>query len=156
MVRPPNSKGRYSEGEFLPANPEKCLNSGKIFYRSSWELNFMNKCDTNPAIMQWASEAIKIPYYNMITKKQTIYIPDFLIQYVDANNKVHIDLIEIKPLNQTIQERARGVRNKVQLAINTCKWKAAHKWCKKHGMGFKIITEADLFPALTGRRKRKR
>lgn len=154
--RPPNSKGRYSEGEFTPKNPEKYIGSERIFYRSSWELMFMNVCDTRPDIIKWASEIIRIPYFNTFTRKQTIYVPDFIIQYVDKHNKIHTELIEIKPLNQTVLEKARGNRNKIQLAINTAKWNAARKWCKANGVGFRILTEADLFTKIGGYKKRKR
>ena len=70
-------KTKFSHGKFTPKNPEKYIGTYPISYRSSWELVFMNKCDTHPNIKQWASESIKIPYRNPLTKKHTYYIPDF-------------------------------------------------------------------------------
>ena len=54
-------------------------------------------CDNNDAVLQWTSEGIKIPYYNPVKGKQTIYVPDFLVVYTDANKKQHTELIEVKP-----------------------------------------------------------
>lgn len=149
-------KKAYSQGRFIPKNPEKYIGSKDPIYRSSWELVFMNVCDNHPSITKWASESVRIPYFNTFTQKHTIYIPDFLIQYVDKNGKNHVELIEIKPLNQTLKEKARGTRNKVQLAINTAKWNAARKWAKNKGMMFRILTEAELFAQVGGYQKRKR
>ena len=76
-------KPKWHQGEFTPKNPEKYIGTYPIIFRSSWELVFMNKCDTHPSIKQWASESLKIPYYNPFKRKSTIYVPDFLISYVD-------------------------------------------------------------------------
>ena len=43
----------------------------------------MRFCDEHPGVTQWASEAIKIPYRNPLTGKNTIYVPDFFISYSD-------------------------------------------------------------------------
>ena len=66
-------------------------------YRSSWEYTFCTFCDNNPAVIQWASEAITIPYRNPVSGKNTVYVPDFLVVYEDKNQKKHTELIEIKP-----------------------------------------------------------
>ncbi len=149
-------KKEYSQGEFVPKNPEKYIGTYPIVYRSSWELVFMTACDNHPDIIQWASESLKIPYFNTFTRKQTVYIPDFIVRYNDKKGNQHVELIEIKPMNQTLSEKAKGTRNKVQLAINTAKWKAAAQWAKKHGMGFRVMTEADLFSQVASYQKRKR
>ena len=74
---------KYSQGKYQIRNPEKYIGKKSPTYRSSWELTFMMFCDNNPAILQWASEAIQIPYRNPFTNKNTIYVPDFLIIYMD-------------------------------------------------------------------------
>ena len=63
---------KFSQGEFIPKNPQKIIGKSVPVYRSSWEFTFMCFCDNNPAIVQWASEAIQIPYRNPVTNKQTI------------------------------------------------------------------------------------
>ena len=65
---------RYSTGNFKPKNPEKYIGVGAIRWRSSWEFSVMKMCDENPAIKQWASESVKIPYKDPLTGKATIYV----------------------------------------------------------------------------------
>jgi hypothetical protein len=137
---------RFAQGKYTVANPEKYVGKKNPTYRSSWELHFMRFCDTNPNIQKWASEAISIPYRCPITGKQTIYIPDFFIQYVDKANKLNVELIEIKPQNQTLREKVgKNRNNQIQYARNVAKWRAAQAWCKNQGIKFRIINEQDLF-----------
>ena len=106
----------------------------------------MRFCDTNPNIIKWASEAIKIPYKDPFTGRQTIYVPDFFIQYTDRNNKINTELIEVKPINQTLKEHVgKSKNNQIQFAKNQYKWRAANEWCAKQGIRFRILTENDLF-----------
>jgi hypothetical protein len=106
----------------------------------------MKFCDTNPSVQKWASEAISIPYRDPLTGRQTIYVPDFFIQYVDKNMKTHVELIEIKPASQTILERVgKNKFNQAQYVKNQAKWAAATVWCKQQGIKFRIVNENDLF-----------
>ena len=70
---------KYAQGKFNPTNTDKYLGRQLPTYRSSWEQRFMMFCDTNPSVLSWASEPVKIPYFNPVKNKQTIYVPDFLI-----------------------------------------------------------------------------
>ena len=127
-------------------HPEKYVGTKVPTYRSSWELTFMNFCDTNRSIMKWASEAVQIPYRDPITQRQTVYVPDFFIQYVDKNNKMIVELIEIKPASQTILERVgKNKYNQAQFVKNQAKWAAASLWCKQQGLRFRILNENDIF-----------
>ena len=115
-------------------------------YRSGWEFHFMRFCDEHPAVEAWASEAIKIPYRNPLSGKQTIYVPDFFISYKDAKGKTHAELIEVKPSNQSVKEElGRSQYNKAHFIVNQAKWEAANAWCKQQGVKFRIITEKDIF-----------
>lgn len=105
----------------------------------------MTFCDNNPAVINWASESITIPYYNPVKGKQTIYVPDFLIVYVDANGRQHTELIEIKPSTETTLESARSYRDKLMVAMNMAKWQAADAWSKANGIRFRVVTESDIF-----------
>jgi hypothetical protein len=137
---------RFAQGKYKVVNPEKYVGKRSPTYRSSWELYFMRFCDTNPSIIKWASEAISIPYRCPITGKQTIYVPDFFIQYVDKNSKMHTELIEVKPQNQTVYEKVgKNRNNQIQYARNVAKWRAAQAWCKAQGIKFRVINEQDLF-----------
>jgi hypothetical protein len=135
----------YAQGKFQVKNPEKYIGQGLPTYRSGWEFTFMQFCDNNPAILQWASEAIKIPYRNPFTNKQTIYVPDFLIIYIDAKQQKHAEVIEIKPSTETTMEAARSTRDRAYVALNMAKWQAANHWCKQQGMHFRVVTENQIF-----------
>jgi hypothetical protein len=137
---------RFAQGKFVPKNPQKYIGLKVPTYRSSWEWQFMRFCDTNAAIQQWACEAIQIPYRNPLTGKNSIYIPDFFIQYVDAKNRTNVDLIEIKPQNQAVLESVgKSKVRQAQYIQNQAKWAAANAWCRHQGIKFRIITENELF-----------
>lgn len=135
----------YANGEFTPTNPAKYVGKLPITYRSSWEISMMRVLDLHPNVLQWASESITIPYLHPITGKWTFYIPDFLVVFVDKNGVKRAELIEIKPAKETFVDEAKSKKDKVVLAINLAKWKAAQEWCHKNGVVFKVMTEHDLF-----------
>jgi hypothetical protein len=135
-----------ARGKFSPKNPEKYMGLGDPTYRSSWELTFMMFCDNNPSVQQWASESVKIPYRDPLTGKNTIYVPDFLILYLDKNARKHAELVEIKPNNQaTLEAVGKNKLNQAQYIRNLAKWEAATAWCKKYGVQFRVISERDIF-----------
>jgi hypothetical protein len=137
---------RFARGKFVPKHPEKYIGNKTPTYRSSWEWSFMNTCDTHPSIQRWASEAISIPYRDPLTNKQTIYIPDFFIQYVDKTGKMFVELIEVKPSNQaTLESVGKSKYNQAQFVKNQAKWQAAQIWCKRQGIKFRVLSEKDLF-----------
>lgn len=137
--------GKWQNGTYEVRNKEKYLGKSNPKFRSSWELMFMQFCDNNPAILEWDSEGLRIPYRNPITGKQTIYIPDFLIFYIDKKGKKHAELIEIKPKKEALHENAKSQWDKAALLTNYAKWDAASKWAKRNGVFFRVITEDDMF-----------
>jgi TnsA endonuclease N terminal len=136
---------KYAQGKFQIRNPAKYIGKGTPTYRSGWEFAFMQFCDNNPAVLQWASESINIPYRNPFTNKQTIYVPDFLIIYIDSKNQKHAELVEVKPSTETTMESARSMRDKAYVALNHAKWAAANSWCRQNGMRFRVVTENEIF-----------
>ncbi len=137
---------KFAQGIFKIKNPEKYVGTGLPKYRSSWEHTFMLFCDNNPSIQQWASESIKIPYRDPLTGKQTVYVPDFFIVYLDRNLKRHAELIEIKPANQMLREKVgKNPYNQAQYVKNMAKWAAASNWAKQNGVRFRVINENDIF-----------
>jgi len=136
---------KYANGFYQVINAEKYIGKKTPHYRSGWENTFMRFCDLNPAILQWASESVHINYRNPFTNKMTIYVPDFLIIYVDKGGAQHAEVIEIKPSTQTTMEAARSTRDQAAAILNMCKWEAARAWCKAQGMTFRIVTEKDIF-----------
>lgn len=138
--------GKFLQGKFNLKNPEKYIGNKTPTYRSSWEWTFMKTCDEHPSIQQWASESIKIPYRDPTTGKQTIYVPDFLIVYIDQTGKKHAEIVEIKPANQTLLEKVgKNVGRQYQYVKNMAKWEAARAYAKQLGITFRIINETDLF-----------
>lgn len=136
---------KFQQGEYLVENKQKYVGGKPPYYRSSWELAFCRMCDSHPNIVKWASENIKIPYLNPLTGKHTVYVPDFMIQYIDKNGSEHVELIEIKPSTQTTMENARGKRDQASVVLNAAKWAAANEWCKRKGIRFKVINEDQIF-----------
>lgn len=140
---------KYSSGIFKPKNPQKYVGKGAIQYRSSWERVLMQVCDQHPNILQWASESIQIPYLDPNTLKWRMYIPDFFIIYIDRDGKKHGDIIEIKPMSQTLEAAAKSKSDRAALIINTAKWRSAVTWCNQQGLVFRIMTENEIFRNLS-------
>ena len=136
---------KYANGIYQLLNPEKYVGKKSPHYRSSWEHAVMRMCDGNPAIMQWANESIHISYRNPFTNKNTIYIPDFFVVYVDANGQKHAEVWEVKPHKETTMEAAKSKRDQAYAVLNAAKWQACQAWCKANNVKFRIITEHDLF-----------
>lgn len=136
---------KFASGIYTPKNPQKYLGKASIKYRSSWELVFMRFLDNNPNVLQWASESVKIPYRNPLTGKQSIYVPDFIIVYQDANGANHAECIEIKPSSQATMEAAKSRHDKLHVVKNMAKWQACQQFCKMNNLTFRIISEKDLF-----------
>ncbi len=136
---------KYASGKYTIKNPEKYMGKRTPTYRSSWEFTFMSFCDNNPAVINWSSEGIRIPYFNPVSGKNTVYVPDFLVIYVDANKRKHSELIEIKPSTETTMEAAKSYRDKLSVAMNMAKWAAADSWAKANGIRFRVVTEYDIF-----------
>ncbi|MCS7317024.1 MAG: TnsA endonuclease N-terminal domain-containing protein [Candidatus Dojkabacteria bacterium] len=140
----PKQNGKY-KGKNLP------------IARSSWEYEFMKFLDSNPYVVEWFSEGIKIPYINpfrTVEEKRPIvwyYYPDFFVK-LQKDGKTWCEIIEIKPYKQTIQpikhkyKTQKLFENEMKTYIlNQEKWKAAYNFCKSKGWIFKVITEKDLF-----------
>lgn len=136
---------KYANDIYKIINQEKYIGKGNPRYRSSWEMIFFRMCDLNPAVLKWASESITIPYFNPFTQKQTIYVPDIFMVYIDKNGTQHSELVEIKPMSETFMEAAKSKKDQLAFALNTCKWQAAKKWCAANGIQFRVINENQIF-----------
>ena len=136
---------KFHKGQYTVLNASKYSGSGTPVFRSSWEQTFMQFCDTNPNVMAWASEPVRISYQHPLTGKVTSYVPDFVIVYRDAKGNKNAELIEIKQANQSNPKFARGRAQQAQVAINYAKWDAATHWAKKRGMKFRVLNEGDIY-----------
>ena len=137
---------KYAQGKFAIQNPTKYIGNRAPTYRSSWEFHFMQFCDSHPSVSKWSSEAIRIPYRNPFTNKNTIYVPDSFIVYTDKTGSQHAELIEVKPASQTIREKVGKNKNdQAHFILNQYKWQAATAWCKQQGIAFRVVNENDIF-----------
>ena len=138
-------------GKFAPRNPAKYKGDFKaIVYRSLLERNFFVYCDENPAILQWWSEELAIPYRDPFTSKRRRYYPDCYIKVRKADGTIEESLIEIKPSNKTREPKTRVratrkyIKEVMDWGVNSRKWEAAAAYCKKQGWTWRIITEKDI------------
>ena len=137
---------RFAQGQFTPTQPQKYIGKHKPRYRSGWELTFMTFCDTHKNVLYWASEAMTIPYIHPFTGKRTNYIPDFFVVYENKYGKKIAEVVEIKPKKQSlIESKVANAKDRMVVAINHAKWKAAMAYCQSQGFTFRVITENDLF-----------
>jgi hypothetical protein len=143
-----------SQGIFIPKNPKKVVGNQTIQFRSSWELKIMRFLDEHPSVIQWASESIKIPYYDPVTQRNRYYIPDFLVMYLDKQGRQRAELVEVKPAKESMMENAKSKRDKLAIATNSAKWTAAMAWSKKSGVTFRVLTENEIFSGMGKPKKR--
>jgi restriction endonuclease len=94
------------------------------FYDSSWERDYMEKLEAEPAVAKWTkNHGIRIPYYDNDGAFHT-YTPDFLVEMADGTVELH----EVKGtqfLGNPITRR---------------KFEAATKFCKARKMVFRAIS----------------
>jgi len=149
MAIPLNGKGKFKQGTFKPKNPSKYIGKEQPVYRSGWELKFFRFCDDNVNVVEWASEAVIIPYVSPVDNKVHRYYTDGIIAIKEATG-IKKYIVEIKPSVQTkppVQGKKKHktmVYETIRYAQNQAKWDAARKWCKKHNYEFLILTEGEL------------
>ena len=143
---------KFHQGAYTLKNTEKYLGKGMPRYRSSWELAVFRMADAHPSVIGWGSETHRIPYKNPLTGKNSSYVPDLLMVYKDKNGQNHAEIIEIKPSGQMLGE-AKSQMEKAQAVVNQAKWETARAWCKAHGLGFRVITEHEIFNKPRKRKK---
>lgn len=141
----------YIQGYFKPKRPEKYVGDvNNIYYRSSWELKFLNWCDSNPSVLKYNNEELVIPYISPVDKRPHRYFVDFVIMVKTRTNEIKKYAVEIKPEHQTEPPKSSRKTKKfltemATYAVNIEKWKSADNYCKKHNMEFIVLTEKHLF-----------
>lgn len=147
LSKTPNK--RYRQGKFIPTNPQKYIGiKSDIFYRSSWEKRVMMWFDTNPSVLGWNSEGLKVRYFFALDSKDHTYHVDFLVKMKTRSGEVKTYAIEVKPHKETLPPKTR---DKKRLLLETetymknqAKWEAAKKYCDECGITFLVLTERDL------------
>ena len=135
------------KGKFRPKNHKKYKGDFReVIYRSSWELKFMQYCDTNKKILKWSSEEIIIPYKSPVDNRVHRYFPDFYVKYKDVKGKIREKVVEIKPAKQVSEPKIQKRRTKKYVsevftyATNQAKWAAP-----KASLTYISAIEAKLF-----------
>tara|TARA_R110002124_G_scaffold84503_6_gene219953 strand:+ start:345 stop:779 length:435 start_codon:yes stop_codon:yes gene_type:complete len=134
-------------------NPTKYIGDPtNIICRSLWERRVCKYLDENKSVSRWGSEELAIPYYSPVDRKMHRYFPDFIAEIMNKNGTVKTYVVEVKPKKQTEppkkpkRKRKSYIQESLTYIVNTEKWKAAEKYCKKNGWEFIILTEDDILP----------
>ena len=142
----------YHQGKFSPRNPDKYVGGdvSNITYRSSWEKKVMIRFDSDPSILKWNSEDLKIKYISPVDNRIHNYHVDFTIEVRTKTGEIKKFIVEVKPLAQTKppvapkRKTARYITEVTTFAVNTSKWKAAKNWASQNGFEFVILTEKEI------------
>jgi len=95
---------------------------GRFYYRSSYELRFLELIDTDLSVVQLQYEEVVIPYGSY-----QHYVPDYLVTLANGQKF----MVEIKP----------------ERLLSYCeeKHEAARAWCSRNSMVFLVLAEDVLF-----------
>jgi hypothetical protein len=139
-------------GRFTPKSPNKYKGDvTNIIWRSTWELRFLKYLDTNPAILEYGSEEVVVPYISPVDGKRHRYFVDFYFKVKTKEGATKKYLVEVKPYSQTIEpKRPKRITESYMSSvytylINQAKWKSAKEFAKNSGMEFIVLTEKELF-----------
>ena len=143
---------KWQQRKFYPKNPSKYRGDPtQIFMRSSWETRFSIWADSNPAIVEWSSETVVIPYISPVDNRWHRYFVDFWIKVKDKDGKLTTYLVEIKPHKQSVPpEVKKGKHTKTLMMesatflVNQAKWQYAKQYAAQRGWQFIVITENEL------------
>ena len=140
---------KFRQGLFKPKNSNKYVGKSPPVYRSGWELRFFRWCDENTNVVEWASEAVIVPYVNPLDGKVHRYYTDGIIA-IKENGILNKYIIEIKPSTQVEAPKPGKKRQSTVIyenkryIQNMAKWEAAKKWCNQRNYKFLILTEKEL------------
>ena len=97
-----------------------------IPYRSSYELAYLKQLESDPLVVSYEYEPVRISYFFEGQKHTTI--PDFLVHYTDG----HTELVEVKA-NWCLNDES--IR---------CKLEAVKRYASKSNLLFLLVTETCL------------
>lgn len=149
MSIPLQKNSKFRQGTYKPKNAQKYIGKGAPVYRSGWELKFFKWCDDNVNVIEWASEAVIIPYVSPLDGKVHRYYTDGVVA-IREGDKITKYIIEIKPSAQVTPPKVGNKKKRTviyeaaRFAQNQAKWTAAREWCSKKNYSFLILTEKEL------------
>jgi len=97
-----------------------------IPYRSSYELAYLKQLESDPLVVSYEYEILRISY--QVAEKEHFTKPDFLVHYSDD----HTELVEVKS------------DWCIDLPSIKAKLEAMKKYAEEHNWTFKLVTEKDL------------
>jgi len=101
-------------------------NNDNIPYRSSYELEYLKQLESDPLVVTYEYESLRIEYqFNGVSRTT---IPDFLVHYTDG----HTELVEVKA-NWCLNDES--IR---------CKLEAVKRYASKSNLLFLLVTETCL------------
>ena len=146
----------WRQGLYTLKNPDKYLgNKNYIRFMSSWEKRMHEFLDSNPNVLAWCSEPLAIPYIKPTDGLKHNYIPDYYVEYQDADGNIKRKILEVKPRAQRVLKEGMSKLDVINFHINQAKWTYAKAWCDAHGLEFEVISETQDASNKRSFRKRK-
>lgn len=150
MIKGVKPSGRFTSGEYNPANKEKYVGTYPIIFRSSWEKKMCFYLDNDPKVIKWASEPFEIPYISRVDRKRHRYYPDFYFMVLRGDECLEY-VAEVKPNQQLNRPNKPKTTNIVtQQKFNyqlknyltvVSKMEAAKEWCAARKYRYIFIDE---------------
>lgn len=100
--------------------------AGEIRCHSSWEAAYANYLDTDPSVLSFVKDKIRIPYFDGIKKR--VYITDFFVELVSGEKL----LVEVKPKELLLDD------------VIPLKTEAAKQWCASNGAKFIFVCQDEI------------
>ena len=149
MGLPLKRDSRYNQGYYKPIYPQKYVGREVPIFRSGIELKFFKFCDNNPNVIKWSSEDIKIPYWDIVTRKNRTYYVDNFVE-IKEGNIIKQYLVELKDKRETVPPNPNSKKKKstllyeeFQWRTNNSKWKYAQQFCKDHKLEFLLLAYSN-------------
>lgn len=101
--------------------------AGEMILKSSYEVRACSLFDSNPKVITYKYESIRIEYLGLDNKVRGYY-PDFELLWDTGL----VEIVEIKPENLTAKD------------FNQIKFQAAKHYAEEHNATFTIMTESEL------------
>jgi len=141
----------YCQGVYEIQNWDKYMGTKNPTYRSSWERDFFTWADRSPAVIEWGSEIIVVPYWCKVKQKKRRYMVDILIKYKNRYGDIKTEIVEIKPASQVCAPKkgrkkpSTYLEEQLTWQVNVSKWEAATKYAEERGWRFRIMTENEMY-----------
>ena len=143
------------KGKYVVKYRDKYIGTNAPEFKSTWEQRVFYELDTLAHVVRWGYEVHDIPYYNPISKKDTIYKPDLFVT-TEVGGVMRNFLIEIKPAAFTRPPEPPKTkdgrrpspamidkyrRTQAAYLVNAAKWESAKAWCRRHNVTWFVMDE---------------